>query len=524
MAETEGAAAPKPKLAAATSISALIELISSGAVLPVRASYVCDLAKAGKCLEPREALPEKAMWTGEQLSLLLRSLKGPFAQDEAERRMATLFVGVAWRWLTPTHPDPDGKQLAGLAAVANLYLGAGAGSQRGAPTFARGASSVLVGGGGDETLASSSWRSANVCSEVFEPLGLEASADFAMLIDYSSFAAPEGGGAPQGQRRATLPAEARQALLLWLSHPAIALWMLTDRGGGAGGSGGWWEAGGWPFTERAIAELSKPAHLRLDLSLRKAAAADPTNAPPISATSAADAPAATDAPAASPAASLARRASSASSASSLFFSYTSPSTQLSSFGSVAAACVGPRSGPPLAPQAFAALLAASADGDGDDDALLKPRRASTAGAPPSSAPLAHHGASTALPKDFGAAESGAAAAEREYAASLYSEAFTRLAPVMTTLDLHGQASATSSWAASPSGVIGFLNALPQLRSLGTLDVSGGWLKHEAGKALAACLAALPNLHTLNGSGCRLANTVSVGATRALSHERGSVVF
>ena len=205
----------------AVGIERLIDLIGSGAVHALRASYVCELAKKGKPLAHKEALPEQAFWTAEQLSLLLRSLRGPFDEVESERRMAHLFVGVSWRWLTSSHPDPDGVQIAALAALAAPYLGINPNAPLGhapsaaaaaAPSplgsFTRGASSALVGGGHTAT----SWREATVRTEVFEPLGLEVSTDFALLVDFAAFPQPEGSGAPQGQSRRALGAESQEAL------------------------------------------------------------------------------------------------------------------------------------------------------------------------------------------------------------------------------------------------------------------------------------------------------------------------
>ena len=65
-------------------MQSLIACIQNGSVHALRASYVCELAKKGRHLESKEQLPDTACWTGEQLSLLLRSLRGPFDEAEAE--------------------------------------------------------------------------------------------------------------------------------------------------------------------------------------------------------------------------------------------------------------------------------------------------------------------------------------------------------------------------------------------------------------------------------------------------------
>ena len=128
---------------------------------------------------------------------------------------------------------------------------------------------------------------------------------------------------------------------MYLAHPGIALWMPSEqhdypdaeRGGATNapippGSKEWWEYGGWPFVERAVAELNKPSHLRLDLSQRQASA--PMHHTP-------------------PASPLLGPTGSAPAA---------PKSALKvkpKYGAIAAACIAPR-GPLLTPQALTTLL------------------------------------------------------------------------------------------------------------------------------------------------------------------------
>ena len=134
----------------------------------LRPSYVCGW--------PRRA----SLWRGGsdaaldwRAALAAAALAGDIDEAEAERRMAQLFVAVSWRWLTPTHPDPDGKQVAALAALAAPYLGHAptgqlgstvvSGAAPGSAAMARDASSAKLG---DGSVAGDPWREATVRTEV----------------------------------------------------------------------------------------------------------------------------------------------------------------------------------------------------------------------------------------------------------------------------------------------------------------------------------------------------------------------
>lgn len=134
----EAAAAAAPAAAPAASrfftkmtddsLAQLLALVWSGALRPLRGTFVLELSKAGKRLNRRQELPEHAFWTIDQFGALYEALRSRFSVEESERRLAMLFVGVAWRWATAEHPDPDGKQLRALAQMTQAYLGVGAGS------------------------------------------------------------------------------------------------------------------------------------------------------------------------------------------------------------------------------------------------------------------------------------------------------------------------------------------------------------------------------------------------------------
>ena len=231
-----------PKSMASTALSRLIELVGSGAVKPLRGSYAIHLARSGKPLPNKvfEPLPEKAFWTAAQLTELLETLTAKFGSAEAERRLALVFVAVSCHWLTEEHPDPDGFHLNAVAQFSHSYI---AGSEDGA--------------------SSSDFPALR--SEIFEPIGSKP--DCALLWDY--VAVPDC----KSEDRSEWAVASQEALALWLLHPQIALWTQTDtpRAGTRGLpelAGNTHERSGWCFTERMMAEQSKPNRARLDLGNR----------------------------------------------------------------------------------------------------------------------------------------------------------------------------------------------------------------------------------------------------------------
>ena len=96
-----------------TSPDALLASVDSGAIAPLRGSWVVKLHERGGKLERRQDLPPEAFWTAAEL----RSIVGKLGED-----YALLFVALSYRWLSKDHPDPEGFHLAIVAAVAKLYM------------------------------------------------------------------------------------------------------------------------------------------------------------------------------------------------------------------------------------------------------------------------------------------------------------------------------------------------------------------------------------------------------------------
>ena len=61
---------------------ALLEAVRSGVVVPLRGSYVLELAAAGLALPSRADLPPAACWTAEDLGALLYNLYEAVGEPE----------------------------------------------------------------------------------------------------------------------------------------------------------------------------------------------------------------------------------------------------------------------------------------------------------------------------------------------------------------------------------------------------------------------------------------------------------
>ena len=226
-----------------------LELVRSGAILPREAPHLRSQIEAAAA--PRRDLPEEAF--GRPISFVDTHLSNRFGDEDAERRFSSLFIGVSWRWLSNAHPDPDGRQLGAIATVASAYLDAGNAVSQ--PIMRK------VGG------PPHTWRDATVRHLVFEPLNLKGKeVDCAFFIDFACLPHTACGPDMAGCHR-RIYNEAKQALLMYLAYPGIALWMPSEqhitrtRRGGATkhtGSKERWEYGGCPLSAVARAQQALP--------------------------------------------------------------------------------------------------------------------------------------------------------------------------------------------------------------------------------------------------------------------------
>ena len=111
---------------------ALIESVNSGAVAPIRGSFILKLFKSGGKMKRRQDLPPEAFWTADQLREIIKSADAVADWGESsqltetitrERALGWLFVALSYRWLGKGQPDPDGFHLELMANFLDSYVG-----------------------------------------------------------------------------------------------------------------------------------------------------------------------------------------------------------------------------------------------------------------------------------------------------------------------------------------------------------------------------------------------------------------
>ena len=93
-----------------TTAEGLVPAVQSGALAPLRSSYLKRLVESGEALQKRQDLPEAAFWDVAAFKRL----------TESERCMVSIFA-LSYRWLTAEHPDPDGFHLSKVVAFLEMH-------------------------------------------------------------------------------------------------------------------------------------------------------------------------------------------------------------------------------------------------------------------------------------------------------------------------------------------------------------------------------------------------------------------
>ena len=95
-----------------TTAEGLVPAVQSGALAPLRSSYLKHLVESGEALQKRQDLPEAAFWDVAAFQHLTES--------ESEECMASIFA-LSYRWLTAEHPDPDSFHLSKVVAFLEVH-------------------------------------------------------------------------------------------------------------------------------------------------------------------------------------------------------------------------------------------------------------------------------------------------------------------------------------------------------------------------------------------------------------------
>ena len=118
---------------------ALVESVESGAVAPLRGSYIIKLRACGGRLKRRQDLPPEAFWTAAALRKVINAVTVAFAEappywdednmgeweplKQRDPALGWLFVALSYRWLAKGEPDPDGFHLKRVADFLDSYVG-----------------------------------------------------------------------------------------------------------------------------------------------------------------------------------------------------------------------------------------------------------------------------------------------------------------------------------------------------------------------------------------------------------------
>ena len=179
-------AAPKGSDAPYSDFEALIASVESGAVAPLRGSWLIGLHERGGRLRRRQDLPPEAFWTASELRAILDTAKAHFGDEVAARAaVGHLFCALSYRWLAKGSPDPDGFHLEIVANFLYSYLG------RPHPRCE-----------GSQHMAGLYLQTTPLNSELFAPLGL-SSPDCALFWDYGVLwqkALPDASGVQNDDR------------------------------------------------------------------------------------------------------------------------------------------------------------------------------------------------------------------------------------------------------------------------------------------------------------------------------------
>ena len=208
-------------------VDALLDSVESGAIAPLRGSWVVKLHEKGGRLKRRQDLPPEAFWSAADLRK---------AAQKLGKKFGVLFVALSYRWLTRDHPDPNGFHLAIVATVAKLYMG-----------------------------LSGEYKDHSHLVKACQSVQLEV--DFALFWDFASLFQM-----PRSEIQIPLFKQGLNLSNIWYGHAFSVCWMQSELPKHFTGAD--YETSGWCFVEAAISALVKLGLNRLDLRRRTDKALD----------------------------------------------------------------------------------------------------------------------------------------------------------------------------------------------------------------------------------------------------------
>eukprot|EP00929_Paragymnodinium_shiwhaense_P005576 TRINITY_DN10774_c0_g1_i1.p1 TRINITY_DN10774_c0_g1~~TRINITY_DN10774_c0_g1_i1.p1 ORF type:complete len:1184 (-),score=310.95 TRINITY_DN10774_c0_g1_i1:87-3638(-) len=191
----------------------ILKEIATGDVVLVRGQWLVELARTPNARLPRrQELPPEAVWDTSSLRSLMERIR---------RRINFLPIAVvSYCWLAKHHPDPSGDQLKTLSHITKLFVD-------------------FIG--------------KDLLREDAE------SGDAAIFLDWCSLYQE-----PRSEEELAAFVRSLSSVNLWYGHQGTTKWLLTSLPPGSEARP--YNDRGWPTFERAVAELTTPYAMVLDLA------------------------------------------------------------------------------------------------------------------------------------------------------------------------------------------------------------------------------------------------------------------
>jgi hypothetical protein len=208
---------------------AILHAIGTGALRPLRGSYVLMLWRTGERIRRRTELPESAFWSLEEVNGLLRSCVASLGPERGAASFGTLLVALSYRWAADADADEDGTNLSNyVGPMAETYL----------------------------------FGEVRSLHRKLKGVGRGAKPDFCLFWDVACV-----HSAPFESRvEESLSAEGRRASFIWYGHSLTVTWLQPVLPPHAEASGRIYGGSAWTFCEAAASEVLKPRRRRLDIS------------------------------------------------------------------------------------------------------------------------------------------------------------------------------------------------------------------------------------------------------------------